>query len=136
MKRAFVVLSLALLALWPATQHALFHSHAVGAWKLFGLGVYCRPKLDLRFELTVDGRAVDLRTLSPRTREAFVALHGRTRDLGMLASPRAAACSLLRDEDATRARIVRAEEILQPDGTIRTRRDTWIFEGELCSRSP
>jgi hypothetical protein len=79
---------------------------------------------------------MDLRTLSPHTRDAFVALHARTRDLGMLASPRAAACSLLRDEDATHARIVRAEEILQPDGTIRTRRDTWIFERELCSRSP
>ncbi|MCB9625589.1 MAG: hypothetical protein H6723_19905 [Sandaracinus sp.] len=133
MKRLFVRGTLALLVLWPLTQHVLHRTHAVGAWKLFGLGVYCRPKLPVRLEVEVDGAPWDLRGATSTTHEALVALRERTRELGTLASATEAGCRVRRDEAAGEVAIVRVEDRLDGDGRIRTRRDTWRVDAELCA---
>lgn len=134
LRRAFVALTLLGLALWPPAQHTLHRTHAVGAWKLFGLGVYCRPKLDLRLELVADGRSVDLRRLRPETHAAFADLRARTRELGMLTSADDAACRLLHDEHAEVVEVRRVQDELGADGRVHTRRDVWRVEDEVCSQ--
>ncbi len=134
LRRAFVVLTLVGLALWPPTQHLLHRTRALGAWKHFGLGVYCRPKLDLRLELAADGRPIDLRRLRPETHAAFADLRARTRELGMLASPDDAACRLMRDEAARVVEVRRTQDELGADGRVHTRHDVWHVEDEVCSQ--
>ena len=135
LRRVFVVLTLVGIALWPPVQHVLHRTHAVGAWKHFGLGVYCRPKLDQRLELWADGRTIDLRRLRPETHAAFADLRARTRELGMLTSADDAACRLMRDEDARVVEVRRTQDELGADGRIHTRRDVWRVEDEVCSRA-
>lgn len=134
LRRVFVAFTLIGLALWPPTQHALHRAHALGAWKHFGLGVYCRPKLDLRLELVADGRVIDLRRLRPETHATFAELRARTRELGMLTSADEAACRLMRDERARVVEVRRTQDELGPDGRIHTRRDVWRVEDEVCSQ--
>jgi len=134
LRRAFVVLTLIGLALWPPTQHVLHRAHALGAWKHFGLGVYCRPKLDLRLELVADGRTIDLRRLRPETHAAFAELRARTRELGMLTSADEAACRLMRDEDAQVVEVRRTQDELGADGRVHPRHDVWRVEDEVCSQ--
>jgi hypothetical protein len=135
LRRVFVALTLLGLALWPPTQHALHRTHALGAWKHFGLGVYCRPKLDLRLELVAEGRTIDPRRLRRETHAAFADLRARTRELGMLTSADDAACRLMRDEDARVVEVRRTQDELGADGRIHTRRDVWRVEDEVCSRA-
>lgn len=134
LRRAFVASTLLFLVLWPLAQHTLHRSHAVGAWKLFGLGVYCRPKLLLRLEVDVDGHPYDLARLHPETHAAFASLRVRTRELGMLASADDAACRLLHEEGARSVTVRRLQDELDAEGRIRTRRDAWIVADEVCSQ--
>ncbi|HJL18949.1 MAG TPA: hypothetical protein RMH99_25025 [Sandaracinaceae bacterium LLY-WYZ-13_1] len=132
-RRAFAAATLLALLVWPPVQHVLHREMRVSSWKLFGLGVYSRPKLTLRFELTADGTPVDLRTLSPASHEALVDLRDRTRDLGLLVDPAPAACTLARARDAATVTVTRIEHDLGADGHIRRHVHRWTVNRRACS---
>jgi hypothetical protein len=132
LRRAFVAATLAALLLWPPVQHLLHRELRVSAWKLLGLGVYCRPKLTLAIEPTADGAPVDPAALSPATRDALDALAHDTDLLGLLVDPKPAACALAAERDAGTVTLTRVEHALGADGVIRRRVHRWTVHRRTC----
>ena len=132
LRRGFMGLTLGFLLLWPPVQHGLHHAFRVSAWRLFGLGVYARPKLDVSLEVHADGEVVELRSITPPAHDALVRLLDRSRELGTLADPTEAGCRVARERAAQTVVIRRFEHDLGADGLVRPHVREWTVRRGAC----
>lgn len=61
MKYRLAFIFLILFATWPAVHHGLVRTMGLSPWKFFGWSMYCVPKREVRFEITLedaDGAAI------------------------------------------------------------------------------